>query len=137
MKSLLFALVAGLFIASCQVPVEKQYFSESSDIDLGKKLLKAYLAQDWDAYPELYADTARIWRNKNWTKDEGFTVQQYVEDLKEGGDHDAFLAFFEAPGSECSLDDELIRAPKIKVVKEHSGEEDGERNSVRLVADGV
>ena len=82
MKNLLLALVAGLFIASCQVPVEKQYFSESSDIDLGKKLMNAYLAQDWDAYPELYADTARIWRNKNWTKDEGFTVQQYIDDLK-------------------------------------------------------
>ena len=82
MKSLLFTLVAGLIIVSCQVPVEKQYFSESSDIDLGKKLMDAYLAQDWDAYPALYADTARIWRNKNWTKDEGFTVQQYIDDLK-------------------------------------------------------
>ena len=82
MKSLLFALVAGLLIVSCQAPVEKQYFSESSDIDLGKKLMNAYLAQDWDAYPALYADTARIWRNKNWTKDEGFTVQQYIDDLK-------------------------------------------------------
>ena len=82
MKNLLLALVAGLIIVSCQVPVEKQYFEESPDIDLGKKLMNAYLAQDWDAYPELYADTARIWLNKNWTKDEGFTVQQYIDDLK-------------------------------------------------------
>jgi hypothetical protein len=82
MKSLLFALVAGLIIVSCQVPVEKQYFSESADIDLGIKLMNAYLAQDWDAYPEFYADTAKVWRNKNWSKDEGFTVQQYIDDLK-------------------------------------------------------
>ena len=62
--------------------MKKRYFTESSDIDHAKKLVDAYLAGDWDAYPGLYADTARIWRNKNWTKDEGFTVQQYIEDLK-------------------------------------------------------
>jgi len=71
-----------LIIAYYQTPVEKQYFTESSDIDLSKKLMDAYLAGDWDAYPGLYTDTARIWRNKNWTKDEGFTVQQYIDDLK-------------------------------------------------------
>jgi hypothetical protein len=82
MKALLLVLGAGLIIASCQAPVEKQYFSESADIDLGRKVMAAYLAADWDAYPEFYADTARIWRNKNWKKDDGFTSKQYVEDLK-------------------------------------------------------
>ena len=80
--SLLFVLGAGLIIASCQAPAEKQYFTESPEIDLGKKLVDAYLAGNWDSYPEIYADTARIWRNVNWTTNEGFTVQQYVEDLK-------------------------------------------------------
>lgn len=81
MKALLFAIGAGLIFASCQAPIEKQYFSESSDIDLGKKVMEAYLSADWDAYPKLYADTARIWRNKSWKKDKGFTVTQYVEDV--------------------------------------------------------
>ena len=80
--SLLFVLGAGLIIASCQAPAEKQYFTESPEIDLGKKLVDAYLAGNWDSYPEIYADTARIWRNVNWTTKEGFTVQQYIEDLK-------------------------------------------------------
>jgi len=80
--SLLFVLAAGLVLASCQAPCEKQYFTESPDIDLGKKLVEAYLAGNWDSYPELYADTARIWRNENWTTKEGFTVEQYIEDLK-------------------------------------------------------
>ena len=80
--SLLFVLGAGLIIASCQAPAEKQYFTESPEIDLGKKLIEAYLAGNWESYPELYADTARIWRNVNWTTNEGFTVQQYIEDLK-------------------------------------------------------
>jgi len=82
MKNLVFVLCTGLIIASCQAPVEKQNLTESADIDLGKKVMTAYLAGDWDAYPGLYADTAKIWRNKNWAKDEGFTVQQYVDDLK-------------------------------------------------------
>jgi hypothetical protein len=84
MKALLFIYGAELIIASCQAPIEKQYFSESADIDLGRKVMEAYLSADWDAYPKFYADTARIWRNKNWTNDDGLTVQQYVEDLKGG-----------------------------------------------------
>ncbi len=80
--SFLFVLGAGLIIASCQAPAEKQYFTESQDIDLGKKLIEAYLAGNWDSYPELYADTARIWRNINWTTTEGITVQQYVDTLQ-------------------------------------------------------
>ena len=63
-------------------PSEKQYFTDSPDIDLGKKIIDAYLAQDWDAYSELYSDTARIIRNVNWTTNEGFTVDEYIEDLK-------------------------------------------------------
>lgn len=84
MKTLLFILGTGLIITSCQPQTEKQLFTESEDIDYGKKIMEAYLAQDWDAYPEIFADTAKIWRNKNWTNDDGFTVQQYVEDLKGG-----------------------------------------------------
>ncbi len=71
--SLLFVFAAGLVIASCQAPCEKRYFTESPEIDLGKKLVEAYLAGNWDSYPELYADTARIGRNENWTTKEGFT----------------------------------------------------------------
>jgi hypothetical protein len=84
MKNLLFVLCAGLIIASCQPQTEKQLFTESEDIDYGKKIMQAYLTQTWDAYPKYFADTAKIWRNKNWSNDEGFTVQQYVEDLKGG-----------------------------------------------------
>lgn len=82
--SYLIVLGLGLIMASCMAPVQKQYFTESSDIDLGKKVVEAYLAGDWEAYPELYSDTARIWINENWTTKEGFTVQQYVEDMKNG-----------------------------------------------------
>lgn len=84
MKNLVFILCTGLIITSCLTPAEKQGITESADIDLGKKVMAAYLAGDWDSYPGLYADTAKIWSNKNWTKDEGFTVQQYVDDRKSG-----------------------------------------------------
>ena len=78
-----FIFAAGLILGSCQAPVEKQLFTESADIDHSKKLMTAYLAQDWDAYAELYADTAIIGRN-TWKEDEVFTVQQYIDDLKAG-----------------------------------------------------
>lgn len=78
----LFIIGVGLVITSCMAPVEKQYFTESSEIDLGKKVLEAYVAGNWEAYSEYYSDTARIWRNANWTNTDGFTLQQYIEDLK-------------------------------------------------------
>ena len=78
------AIVAGFIFVSCQPPCEEKYFTESPEIDLGKKLLDAYLIQNWDAYPELHADTAKIWVNANWTNTPGFTVAEYVESLKQG-----------------------------------------------------
>ena len=64
--------------------VQKQYFEESADIDLGKKLFSSYLNGNWEAIPQLYADTARIWRNTNWTNTEGLTPTEYVADLQQG-----------------------------------------------------
>ena len=85
MKTSLFSiLIAGVVMASCMAPVEKQYFSDSPDIDLAKKVTEAYLSQNWDAYPELFADTVRIWRNVNWETNEGFTLSEYIEDLQNG-----------------------------------------------------
>jgi len=81
-KSLLYMFIAGLFLVSCQQATEKQYFTESADIDVGKKVLEAYLTGDWEAYNDLYADTARIWRNKNWTTDPGMTREEFVTDLR-------------------------------------------------------
>lgn len=81
-SSSLTVLVAGLIIASCQAPAEKQYFSESPEIDLGKKVVEAYLVGNWEAYSEFYSDTARIYRNVNWQTNDGFTLEEYIEDLK-------------------------------------------------------
>ena len=80
--SFMYLLVAGLFLVSCQQAAEKQYFTESEDIEVGKKILAAYLAGDWEAYNNLYADTAKIWRNANWTSDPGMTREEFVTDLQ-------------------------------------------------------
>ena len=83
MKISLFSIImAGIILASCMAPAEKQYFQESADIDLGKKVIDAYLAGDWAAAAENYADTARIWRNVSWETNPGFTVEEYIADLK-------------------------------------------------------
>lgn len=85
MKTSLFSiLIAGVVMASCMAPAEKQYFTDSPDIDLGKRVIEAYLAGDWEVYPELFADTARIFRNVSWETNEGFTLSEYVEDLQNG-----------------------------------------------------
>jgi len=75
--------MAGIILAGCMAPAEKQYFQESADIDIGKKVINAYLAGDWTAAAENYADTARIWRNVSWETNPGFTVEEYIADLKE------------------------------------------------------
>lgn len=83
MKISLFSIImAGILLAGCMAPAEKQYFQESADIDLAKKVMEAYLAGDWDAMAEHYADTARVWRNVSWDTNDGFTVEEYIEDLK-------------------------------------------------------
>jgi len=82
--SFLSILITGFVMAACMAPAEKQYFTESPQIDVAKKVLEAYLAGNWDAYPEIFADTAQIWRNANWETNEGFTVAEYVEDLQNG-----------------------------------------------------
>ena len=80
----------AIILGACQNPpplvpeVEKQYYSESADIDLCKKIIDAYLKGDWDDYAELYTEDARIWRNKSWITDEGMTVPQLIEDLQLG-----------------------------------------------------
>jgi hypothetical protein len=76
-------IIAGILFAGCMTPAEKQYFQESADIEIGKKVINAYLAGDWATAAENYADTARIWRNVSWETNPGFTVEEYIADLKE------------------------------------------------------
>ena len=64
--------------------VQKQLFSESADIEVGKKIIEAYQKGDWDGFNKYYAEDARVWRNKNWISEDGMTVSQYLEDLQGG-----------------------------------------------------
>lgn len=82
--SLLTILFTGTLLVSCMAPAKKQLFSDSPDIDLGKNVVAAYLTEDWATLASNYSDTARIWRNVNWTTEDGFNTDQFVEDLKEG-----------------------------------------------------
>ncbi len=84
MKFSFFAvLITAVIFASCQAPAEKQYFSESPEIDLGKKVIEAYLSGNFEAYSEFYSDTATIYRN-NYDDEAAMSWQEYVVDLKEG-----------------------------------------------------
>jgi limonene-1,2-epoxide hydrolase len=78
----------GLILNACQkpTPVQDEPINDSSstDINIGKKVIKAYLEGDWDTFKKTYAKAARIWRNENWNKTEGFSVDEYIADLQQG-----------------------------------------------------
>lgn len=86
LTSFLFGL--AIIISSCSGPGKETnttpILSNNEDIQLSKNVLKAYLNQNWDAYYDYYADSAQIWRNENWLHDEGMSVDQYIEDLRQG-----------------------------------------------------
>jgi hypothetical protein len=83
--SLLAALSAIIVLVSCQAPPsEERVFTESPEIDLGKKVVDAYLSKNWGAYSEFYSDTVKIWRNKSFDTDPGMTLAQYIESLQQG-----------------------------------------------------
>ena len=96
-KSFITIFLTAIVLISCQTPCEQTYFQQSPEIDLGKKVVDAYLNGNWDVYPNFYADTAKIWRNKSWVTDEGMTAQQLIADLQEGIE----------PVSEYSMDSQI------------------------------
>lgn len=86
MKTYTFLFVAlGILILPChlQSQTQKQYFENCPEIDLGKKLVKAYLDQDWETYRSCYSDTARIWQNAWYSSDPGNSIDQEMSATKE------------------------------------------------------
>jgi hypothetical protein len=61
----------------------KQYYEECAEIDLAKKLIEAYLDQDWETYRSCYSDTARIWQNAWHTSDPGITPEEEIKATKD------------------------------------------------------
>jgi hypothetical protein len=83
----LFTLILGsfLFFVGCDAVSNKpeEVASSSPNINVGKAMVKAYHTGDWDTYSKYYADSARIWRNKNWAKDPGLSVSEYITELQQ------------------------------------------------------
>ena len=81
---ILFLSLGILLIPCClQSQTTKQYFEECPEIDLGKKLIKAYLNQDWETYRSCYSDTVRIWQNAWYTSDPGITLEEEIKATKD------------------------------------------------------
>jgi hypothetical protein len=81
-KAFVKVLLISVVLISCQRPREQNYYQDSPEIDLGKKMIDAYLSGNWDVFPDFYADTARIWRNRSWMTDAGMSPQQLIVDLQ-------------------------------------------------------
>lgn len=64
MKKLFLLALAIIVFTACQNQPQR-YFSESSEIETLKAGIKAYEAQDWDAWKANFADTAKIYHNTN------------------------------------------------------------------------
>ncbi|WP_298555755.1 nuclear transport factor 2 family protein [uncultured Algibacter sp.] len=62
-KFFLLALAVTMFIACQNKP--QRYFDASPEIETLKAGIKAYEAQDWDAWKSNFADSAKIFHNTN------------------------------------------------------------------------
>ncbi|WOD43068.1 nuclear transport factor 2 family protein [Hwangdonia lutea] len=72
-KLILLGLILTLVVSCNQEP--QRYFSESPEIESIKERIKAYEAQDWEAWKSHFADTAQVFHNKN-------TGIPYLESMK-------------------------------------------------------
>ena len=61
----------------------KQYFEASPEIDICKKAINAYLAQDWKTFRSCYSETAQIWHNKYFTKYPPQNIDEIIKKVKE------------------------------------------------------
>jgi len=61
MKKLILLGLAVIAMTACQQ--EKQYFTDSSEIDEIRTMIADYHAGDWDAWETHYADTAKVYHN--------------------------------------------------------------------------
>jgi len=80
MKKLL-SLVLIFLIISCN---EKQFFIESSEIDIVKKANEAYFKGDWKTFKSVFDDNARIWVNAPRLKKTRITPDQLIDSLRSG-----------------------------------------------------
>lgn len=86
MKHLLTLILGSfLFFLGCDtIPTKpEQVASSTPNINIGKAMVKAYHTGDWATFTQYYTDSAKIWRNKNWTKDPGLSVTEYITELQQ------------------------------------------------------
>jgi hypothetical protein len=83
-KIITLALIVVLTgIIACQSEqTKKQYFEESSEIELVKKAVQAAEDGDANTYRSCYSDTARLWHNENWITEPGKTLDEQVKFFK-------------------------------------------------------
>ena len=94
--SILLMIIGLIGINSCQEKqVQKQYFQQSPEIEVAKKLVDSYVNQDWEAFRSCYSDTARIWKNVWFTSEPGTSVDESVAELKEFLPHIADYSYEE------------------------------------------
>lgn len=84
LKSLSSLFLIAIFCFSCQQKqAPKQYFEESSEIEVCKKAVNAYLNQDWGTFRSCYSDTTKIWDNKYFLKYPAQSIDERINIIKE------------------------------------------------------
>jgi len=79
MKKLVILGLATILFAACKQEV--RYTQNSPEIDTFKKVMTDYKNQNWEDYPNHYADTAKIMNNV--TRKKGQTLAQTIKKNKE------------------------------------------------------
>jgi hypothetical protein len=76
MRNLLLATLATLMFGACQ---PQRYTEQSPEIDLTKRLIEGYVANDYSAYEAAYSDTAKI----HYNSEKSMTLAEVIEGNKE------------------------------------------------------
>ena len=74
---LVFLVILG--ITSCmQEQPTKQYYDESPEIEIAKKVIDAFEQGDLKAYRSLFSDTAKLWHNESYVLNPGKTIDEQM-----------------------------------------------------------
>jgi len=101
MKNLIYLFLLALIIGACQPTAEKQYFTESPEIEIAKKTNEAYMAGDWETIKSYFADSAFVYFNST----EGITSDQYVGGLQQSVANYSKYGFLEDANYEMIVTD--------------------------------
>lgn len=76
--SLLFVAILIVVTSCSEEQSSKQYFEESPEIEIAKKVIDAFEQGDLEAYRSFFSDTAKLWHNESFVLNPGKTIDEQM-----------------------------------------------------------